>query len=52
MFQKAIPVFAEGKQWEMNTHVVLFQELDSLKNKKILLAASSFYQLFVNDTFE
>lgn len=51
MFQKAIPVFAEGKQWEMNTHVVLLQALDSLKNKKILLAASSFYQLFVNDTF-
>ena len=50
-FSFSFPVFAEGKQWEMNTHVVLFQELDSLKNKKILIAASSFYQLFVNDTF-
>ncbi len=51
MFQKAIPIFASGKKNEMNTHIVLCQTLDSLKNKKILIAAASFYQLFVNDRF-
>lgn len=51
MFQKALPIFPKGKTWEMNTHIVLKATLDSLKNTKIMLSASSFYQLFVNDHF-
>ena len=51
MFQEARPIFAEGKQWEKNTHIVLLAEVDSLENTRISIAASSFYQLFINDTF-
>ncbi|MBQ8498118.1 MAG: hypothetical protein IJ489_11790 [Clostridia bacterium] len=35
----------------MNTHIVLRADIESLKNTKILISASSFYQLFVNDRF-
>ena len=51
MFQKAIPIFPEGRTWEMNTHAVLRVETDSLKNTVFSIAASSFYQLFVNGIF-
>ncbi len=51
MFQKALPIFAVGKENEMNTHIVLRTDIASLKNTEIQIAASSFYQLFVNDTF-
>ncbi len=51
MFQKALPIFPAGKEWEMNTHIVLRAETDSLKNTVLSIAASSFYQLFVNDIF-
>ena len=51
MFQKALPIFPVGKKWEMNTHVVLHAQTDSLKDAVISIAASSFYQLFVNGVF-
>ena len=51
MFQKAVPVFAAGKERELNTHIVLCGEVASLKDTKILITASSFYQLFVNESF-
>ena len=51
MFQKALPIFPTGKKWEKNTHIVLRAETDSLKNTVLSIAASSFYQLFVNDIF-
>ena len=51
MFQKALPIFPAGKQWEMNTHVVLRAQTDSLKDTVFSIAASSFYQLFVNGVF-
>ncbi len=51
MFQKAVPVFAAGKESELNTHIVLCENVASLENVKICLSASSFYQLFVNEVF-
>ena len=51
MFRNALPVFPKGKVWEMNTHVVLRAETDSLQDSVLRLTASSFYQLFVNGVF-
>ena len=51
MFQKALPIFPAGKKWEMNTHVVLCAQTDSLKDAVFSIAVSSFYQLFVNGVF-
>ena len=51
MFQKALPIFPKGKKWEMNTHIVLLTETDSLENTLFSISASSFYQLFVNGVF-
>ena len=51
MFQKALPIFPEGKKWEMNTHIVLRAQTDSLKNAVFSVTASNFYQLFVNGIF-
>lgn len=51
MFQKALPIFPEGKAWEKNIHIVLRAETDSLKNAVFSIAATSFYQLFVNGNF-
>lgn len=51
MFQKALPIFPVGKKWEMNTHVILRSQTDSLKDTVFAIAASSFYQLFVNGVF-
>jgi len=51
MFQKALPIFPAGKKWELNTHIVLRAEVDSLENTVFSISASSFYQLFVNGVF-
>ena len=51
MFKKAYPIFAANKEYEMNTHLTLRADLASLKNAKLRIAVSSFYQLFVNDRF-
>ena len=51
MFQKAIPIFPQGKTREMNTHAVLRAKVDSLKDTVLSIAVSSFYQLFVNGVF-
>ena len=51
MFQKALPIFPVGKTPEMNTHTVLHAVTDSLENTVFSIAASSFYQLFVNGVF-
>ena len=51
MFKKAIPIFAHGKEWNKNTHIVLRGLLPSLKKAVIRIAAASFYRLTVNGSF-
>ncbi len=51
MFKQAIPVFAEGKEYEMNYHLVLRASIDSLKNTTLFVTAFSFYRLTVNGSF-
>ncbi len=51
MFKKAIPVFAEGKEWEKNTHITLRGTLPAGKNATLRIAAVSAYRIFMGDTF-
>ena len=51
MFKKAIPVFAEGKEKELNYHLVLRSETESLKGTVLFISAFSFYRLTVNGEF-
>ena len=51
MFKKAVPIFAERKEWKMNTHIVLRADIESLQETRLLLSASTYYQLFVNGIF-
>ena len=51
MFKKAVPVFAKGKEWEKNTHIMLRAEVESLRDCTLSLAAVSFYRLIVNGKF-
>ena len=48
MFKKALPVFAAGKEKELNYQLIVSAETDSLKGAKIYLTAVSFYRLWVN----
>ncbi len=51
MFKKAIPVFAEGKEWEKNTYIALRTALPAGKNAVLRIAAASFYRVFAGDKF-
>ncbi len=51
MFKKAIPVFAEGKEWEKNIHVTLRAALPAGKNSVLRIAAASFYRVFWGGKF-
>ena len=51
MFKKAIPVFAEGKERELNYHLTLRAETDSLVGVELYVTAFSFYRLTVNGHF-
>ena len=51
MFKKAIPVFAKGKESELNYHIVLRAEAESLKDTALFISAFSFYRLTVNGSF-
>ncbi len=51
MFKKAIPVFAEGKERELNYHLTLRAETDSLAGVELYVTAFSFYRLTVNGRF-
>ncbi|MBR5539159.1 MAG: hypothetical protein IKU61_04595 [Clostridia bacterium] len=51
MFKKAVPIFAAGKENELNTHIVAISSVPSLENVRILISAASFYKLFVNNVF-
>lgn len=51
MFKKAVAVFAEDREREKNYHLVLRQEVDSLKDTVLYITAFSFYRLTVNGNF-
>ncbi len=51
MFKKAIPVFADGKEWEKNTHVTLRGTLPAGKNATLRIAAASIYRVFMGGKF-
>ena len=51
MFQKAIPVYAEGKQRQMNSHVLFRQVAESLEDTVLYISAYSFFRLWVNELF-
>lgn len=51
MFVKALPVWPAGKEQEMNTLGVFRAEWGSLKGTHLHIAASTFYQLYVNGEF-
>ena len=47
-FRKALPVWEEGKENEMNYNLVFRAVVDKSNDAKISLTASSMYQMFVN----
>ena len=51
MFKKAIPVFAKGKENEMNLAIALRANVSSLIGATLNIAASSFFRLTVNGEF-
>jgi len=51
MFKQAIPVFAKGKEKEMNYQLILRAESKELKECILYVTACSFYRLTVNGTF-
>ncbi|MBQ9783402.1 MAG: hypothetical protein IJW44_02670 [Clostridia bacterium] len=51
MFQKAIPVFAAGKDKEQNYQLILRAEAESLLGTTLVITAFSFYRLTVNGRF-
>ena len=51
MFKQAIPVFAEGKDREMNYSLVLRAETEDLRGCTLYVTAFSFYRLTVNGSF-
>lgn len=51
MFIKAIPVFADGKETELNYQLILRATVADLKETKLAITACSFYRLTVNGRF-
>ena len=51
MFKQAIPVFAEGKDRDMNYSLVLRAETEDLRGCTLYVTAFSFYRLTVNGSF-
>ena len=51
MFDQAVPVFAEDKEWEMNYRLLLRARVPSLEDTVLCLTAASFYRLRVNGHF-
>ena len=51
MFKRAIPVFAEGKDGELNYRLTIRAEVDSLTDAELYITAFSFYRLTVNGRF-
>ena len=51
MFKQAIPVFATGKENEMNYTLLLRATYADLRGCKLYITAASFYRLVVNGRF-
>ena len=51
MFDQAVPVFADGREWEMNYRLLLRARVPSLEDTVLCLTAASFYRLRVNGHF-
>ena len=51
MFKSARPVFAAGKEREMNYQLRLRAHLESIEDSKLYIAAASYYRLTVNGRF-
>lgn len=51
MFQKAVPVFPQGLQNEMNVLVSFTANAADLRSTKIHICAADFYRLYVNGRF-
>ena len=51
MFKTAIPVFAKGKEEELNRGIILREKIPSLKGTSLKIAAFSFFKLIVNGEF-
>ena len=51
MFQKAVPVFAQGKERQMNCHVIFRETTGSLQGVTLYITAYSFFRLWVNGKF-
>lgn len=51
MFLSAVPVYAKGKEREMNTHLLFKETTGSLIGTKLYIAGYSFYRLWVNGEF-
>ncbi len=51
MFSLAIPIFADGKDKEMNYHLVLKETAESLVGTTLYITAFSFYRLTINGSF-
>jgi len=51
MFKNAIPVYAENKSRDMNTHLLLREKTASLRDTRLFITGYSFFRLWVNGTF-
>ncbi len=51
MFKQAIPVFAKGKERELNYTLLLRAKAEDLRGTKLYVTAASFYRLAVNGKF-
>ncbi len=51
MFKQAVPVFATGKEREMNYTLLLRADAEDLRGTKLYITAASFYRLTVNGKF-
>ena len=51
MFKKAVPIFAKGKEEELNYQLVLRAEQYSIAGTVLYITAASFYRVWVNGKF-
>ena len=51
MFQYAQPVWLSSDQCLLNTHLIFIESLETLQNSRLLISASDFYKLYLNDQF-
>lgn len=51
MFRSAVPVYGEGQQTQMNTHLLMRETVPSLAGTTLSITAYSFFRLWVNGSF-